>query len=256
MSVAGTVSGNRITQAATLRWQDVPLTPLIPRALRGLPLCAGNDATLAGLAEARRGSAIGAAAVLYLAVEVGIGGVLVVDGNPVAGARGEGGEFGHMPFGDEALRCPCGARGCWDLEVDGRAMARSLGRRAPANPLAFAAGVIAAAGNSGAAEGAAVAAAARALGKGTGALVNALDPDLVVYGGLAPELRDASRPAFDAAFTEALMQHRRTQSPPIATSALGPDAALAGAAERAFDLVLTPPLLAGRTPRVGRAGKR
>ena len=82
---------------------------------------------------------------LYLAVEVGIGGVLVVDGHPFVGAQGEGGEFGHMPFGTDGLACPCGASGCWDLEVDGRALARALGRRAPADPRAFAARVIAAA---------------------------------------------------------------------------------------------------------------
>lgn len=84
----------------------------------------GNDATLAGVAEARRGAASSAGTVLYLTIEVGVGGVLVDHGRPMVGATGAGGEFGHVPFGDPSLDYPCGARGCWDLEVDGRAMAR------------------------------------------------------------------------------------------------------------------------------------
>jgi len=244
VSVTGTVSGTTLVQAATFRWGEVDLRPLVPRALRGIPLAAGNDATLAGLAEARRGAATGVGIVLYLAVEVGIGGVLVVDGRPLTGSRGEGGEFGHMPFGDPEIRCPCGATGCWDLEVDGRALARLLGRRTPADPRGFAGRVLAAARAGSGPEAGAGRAAATALGRGTGALVNALDPELVVYGGLAPELHRTARPQLDTAFRDALMEHRRRQPPPLADTALGEDAALLGAAEQAFDLVLAPGLVA------------
>jgi predicted NBD/HSP70 family sugar kinase len=170
--------------------------------------------------------------------------VLVVDGQPFTGAQGEGGEFGHMPFGSPELRCPCGATGCWDLEVDGRALARALGRRVPNDPRGYAARVLAAASAGGAEEAAAVRTIAAALGRGTGALVNALDPDLVVYGGLAPDIHRVAPAALEAGFRDALMEHRRQQPPPIAASALGEDASLLGAAEQAFDLVLTPGLLA------------
>jgi len=113
-------------------------------------------------------------------------------------------------------------------------------------------GVIAAARAGDPAESAAVDVVTRALGRGTGALVNALDPDLVVYGGLAPDLRAAAHPAHDAAFHDALMRHRRDDPPPIVASALGPDASLLGAAERGFDLVLTASLL-GHSKRAGAA---
>jgi predicted NBD/HSP70 family sugar kinase len=186
---------------------------------------------------------VGASVVLYLAVEVGIGGVVVVDGQPLVGALGEGGEFGHMPLGSLGLRCPCGATGCWDVEVDGRALARALGQRAPVSPRAYAARVIEAAERGAAAESAAVEAVARTLGRGTGALVNALDPDLVVYGGLAPALRVAADDVLESAYRDALMRHRRANPPPIVPSAIEPDGALLGAAELAFDLVLTPSLL-------------
>ena len=242
VSVAGTVVGAQLVEAATLRWRDVDLRAVMPDSLRGAPFVAGNDATLAGLAEVRRGAAAGASFVLYLAVEVGIGGVLLVDGRPLVGALGEAGEFGHMPFGDPALRCPCGARGCWDLEVDGRALARRLGRRAPRDPRSFAERTIEAARSGSSAELAAVEGVARALGRGAGAIVNALDPSLVVVGGLATDLLEIAPAAVDASYTSALMRHRRSGPPPVAPGIVA-GASLVGAAEAAFDAILTPALL-------------
>lgn len=233
--VAGTVSGTTVVQASGMGWRDVSLEPLKPA---GIPLLVGNDASLAGLAEARRGAGAGSRVVLHLTVEVGVGGILVVDGRPVDGATGAGGEFGHMPFGDPARACPCGARGCWDLEVDGRAMSRALHRPAPRDPRTAAEEIIAAASSDPAAR-AAVAAAAHALGRGMGALVNALDPDAVTLSGLAHHLIETAPAALDEGYTAALMRYRRAAPPPVLPSALGPGGPLAGAADAAFDVLLT-----------------
>ena len=242
VSVAGTVVGERLVEAATLRWRDLDLARVLPGSLQGVPFVAGNDATLAGLAEARRGVAAGVPVVVYLSVEVGIGGVLLVGGRPLLGALGEAGEFGHMPFGDPALRCPCGARGCWDLEVDGRALARALGRRAPADPRRFAERTLAAARAGASREQSAVDGVAYALGRGTGAVVNALDPSLVVVGALAAEVLALAPTKVRAGYEAALMRHRRADPPAVVPGAVA-DASLVGAAEAAFDAILTPELL-------------
>ncbi len=42
---------------------------------------------------------------LHLIVAQGIGGTLVVNGEPIAGAHGAAGEYGHMPFADPAVWC-------------------------------------------------------------------------------------------------------------------------------------------------------
>lgn len=231
--VAGTVSGTTVVQASGMGWRDVSLEALKPA---GIPLLVGNDASLAGLAEARRGAGAGSRVVLHLTVEVGVGGVLVVDGRPVDGATGAGGEFGHMPFGDPALECPCGARGCWDLEVDGRAMSRALHRPPPRDPRTAAAEILA---SSSPEAREAVAGAARALGRGMGALVNALDPDVVTLSGLATDLAAAAPEALSGAYTAALMRYRRADPPPVRPSTLGPRGPLAGGADAAFDVLLT-----------------
>uniref|UniRef100_UPI001C5DF1B0 ROK family transcriptional regulator n=1 Tax=Pseudonocardia nigra TaxID=1921578 RepID=UPI001C5DF1B0 len=171
IAVAATVQRGRVVQAASLGWGPVDLGPLTAGV--GVPMVVDNDATLAGVAEARGGAAAGAATALHITVEVGIGGTLVVDGRPLRGATGAGGEFGHLPLGDRGLRCPCGALGCWDLTVDGRALARHLGDAPPRDPRTYARAVLA---RPDAAARAAVDAAAASLGAGVAGLVNALAP--------------------------------------------------------------------------------
>ena len=237
VAVPATVQGDRVVQASNLGWRDVSLDPLRPHP--SLPLLVGNDASLGGVAEARRGAAAHAGVVLHLTVEVGVGGVLVAGGQAVTGATGAGGEFGHLPFGDPARRCPCGARGCWDLEVDGRAMARTLARRAPRNPRSAGERILADAAGGDPAAAAAVRTATAAFGRGVAALVNALDPDLVTISGLAIGLAGQAPATLDRAYHDALMRFRRRDPPPLVASALGGDGILTGAAEVAFDTVLS-----------------
>ncbi|WP_083982723.1 ROK family transcriptional regulator [Actinomadura hibisca] len=236
VAAAATVQRGGVVQASTLGWGKVDLGALA--ADSDLPLLVGNDATLAGVAEARRGAAAGAAAALHVTVEVGVGGVLVVEGRPVSGATGAGGEFGHLPFGDANLRCPCGAKGCWDLAVDGRAIARHLGEPPPDDPRTYAQAAIARAPTHPATADA-VTRAATDLARGLAGLVNALDPDVVTLGGLAQPLRAAAPDAFEAALTDGLMTFRRADPPPVLAAVLGDDGALHGAALTALDDVLT-----------------
>lgn len=243
VSVAGTVSDSRLVQFTTRGWRDVDLRALTARlpARANLPLVLGNDATLAGLAEARTGAARNAGTALHLIVLVGLGGTLVVNGEPVAGFRGAAGEYGHIPFGDPELECPCGARGCWDLTVDGRALARHLGVPAPADPIAFAHRVLR---ERPPGSGAALDAVATSLGRGIAGLVNVHDPAIVTLGGLAPQLRDAAPRAFDTAYRDGLMAFRKSAAPKVRDGMLGEDASLHGAAALALDRITSEAALA------------
>jgi predicted NBD/HSP70 family sugar kinase len=235
IAIAGTVQHGRVVHSSALGWEGVDLAGAV--AASGLPLLIGNDATLAGIAEARRGAASAARTCLHLSVMAGIGGVLVVDGAPVTGATGAGGEFGHMPFGDPAVPCPCGARGCWEVAVDGRALARLLGDPAPGDPYRYAAEVIAAAPGDQRAR-AAVADVAGSLARGVAGLVNAHDPEIVTLGGLGPALA-AAPDAFGGPYRRGLMGFRRDAPPPVVTAAYQEDGPLRGAIETALDLVLS-----------------
>jgi predicted NBD/HSP70 family sugar kinase len=253
VAVPGTVRGHGVVQASNLRWHDVSLEALRPTP--STPLLVGNDASLAGVGESRRGAAVGTPVVLHLTIEVGVGGVLVVDGQAMTGAAGAGGEFGHMPFGDPSRRCLCGAHGCWDLEVDGRAMSRALGRPAPRDPRSAANRILAEAAGGDPAAGHAVEVVASAFGRGVAALVNALDPNLVTLSGLALGLAAAAPRPLRRSYRDGLMRFRRAQPPALLPSALGADGTLVGAAEVAFDAVLSDAGLAAWSAAGGDGGR-
>jgi predicted NBD/HSP70 family sugar kinase len=236
VSVAGTVQNGSVVHSAALGWRAVGLGGIA--TLSGLPVLIGNDAALAGTAEARSGAASAATTALHLTVMAGVGGALVVGGEPQTGATGAGGEFGHLPFGDPAIPCPCGARGCWDMEVDGRALARLLGDPDPGDPYRYAVEAIAAAPGDPAVQ-AAVAHAASSLGRGAAGLVNAHDPEIVTLGGLGPQLVAGAPEAFEDSYRQGLMSYRRELPPPVVTAAYHQDGALRGAIELALDLVLS-----------------
>jgi predicted NBD/HSP70 family sugar kinase len=240
VSVTGTVSDSELVQFTPRGWHNIDLTVLMSQlpSHADLPLLIGNDATLAGLAEARSGAAYGASTALHLIVVVGLGGVLVVDGEPVVGARGAAGEYGHIPFGDRSVECPCGARGCWDLAIDGRALARHLNDPEPADSFAYAVEVL---------QrrpivpktAAAIDAVATSLGSGIAGLVNLHDPEIVTLGGLAPLIRDAAPDAFDSAYHDGLMTFRKSAAPPVRSGQLGAAAPLYGAAALGLDRITT-----------------
>jgi predicted NBD/HSP70 family sugar kinase len=231
VSVPGVVRGHELLEATGLGWRDLDLAPIWPRA--ELLRC-DNDATLAALAEARRGAATSARLGLYLLIDAGLGGALVDRGEVVTGAHAIGGEFGHMPFGDPAIACTCGAHGCWGTAVDGTALARLLGARRPREPVSYARRVVARAAAGGSDERQAVGVVAGVLGRGLAGLVNALDPDLVTLGGVAAELLAVAPDDLQAAYTGGLMAFRRAAPAPVGPARLGPTGSLVGAAEQVW----------------------
>jgi predicted NBD/HSP70 family sugar kinase len=245
VSVPGTVRDSRLAQAANLGWHEIDLSVLWPRDRGGRPFLAGNDATFAAVAEARRGSAADAASVLHLFMEAGLGGAVIEDGMLVLGATGTAGEFGHMPFGDPARPCRCGARGCWNTVIEGAALARALNQPVPADEVSYSRQVFAAAraslapGSPHLAELDAVRAVARSIGTGTAGLANAIDPSIVTLGGLGRDLLDIAGDHVYPAYLAGLMQFRRASPPPLLPARFGDDAPLIGAIEEAFSAILT-----------------
>ena len=239
VSVPGTVVGSQLVYAPNLGWHEVDLSGLWPHYHPELPLIAGNDATCAAVAESRHGAGTGAGTMLYLPVDAGVGGAVVENDRVVAGATGAAGEFGHMPFGDPAVRCRCGAMGCWNTTLDGEALARVLGQPVPADEVSFTRRLLAAArGREPVAVGA-VHGLARSLGRGAAGLVNALDPHLVAVGGLGRELLEVAGGHATAAYHDGLMAFRTLPPPPLVTAHLAEDGSLLGAAELCFDRILT-----------------
>ena len=244
VAVPSPLSGGAMVQPTLSDWQDVDVAAFLgvltaEAAGATGPVLAGNDATLAGLAEARRGVLRGVSVALHLHVATGIGGVLLAGGRPVTGARGAAGEFGHMPLAGGSDPCRCGSKGCWELDAGARGLLRAAGLGEQGDRMVQATLVIAAAADDpGCAR--ALARVAGALGRGIGALVNAQDPEVVGLSGLAAEVYQAAPDAVRTAYLAALMRFRRPQPPALLPSTLGDLGTLTGASELVFDAFLTP----------------
>ena len=119
----GTVDHGRgiVFNAPNLGWQDVPLGPRLEAAL-GLPVTVDNDVNVGATGEHVHGAAKGALHVAAIFVGTGIGGALIVDGQMHTGFRGAAGEFGHMIVQPNGRKCPCGRRGCVEAYASKTAM--------------------------------------------------------------------------------------------------------------------------------------
>ncbi|WP_103341471.1 ROK family transcriptional regulator [Amycolatopsis sp. CA-126428] len=247
VAMPGPVAEHLLAQMTMLGWHDLPIARIAPDP--DLPVVMGNDATMAAVAEARLHSPH-PYTLLHVVVEVGVGGAFIVDGRPTPSARGLHGEFGHLPFGDPAAACPCGARGCWTVAFDAPAIARRTHVPAEPDPRAWLHRLYTDPAPTPEIRATRLALAVD-LGRGLAGLINALDPDLITLGGLAAHLRDAATDEFDRAVHDGLMIVHRDPPPRIVTALSGADAALIGVGLSAFDRVLDAEMLArwaSRTP--------
>lgn len=242
VAVAGIVrrSDGLVRLAPNLGWTDVPLGHHLAAAFgRDVPMAIANEADLGGLAEHRRGAAIGEADVVYIAAEVGVGGSVTVAGHPLIGAAGYAGEVGHMIVNPAGSACACGSIGCWETEIGERALLVNAGR--PATGGRGAVDELIAACHAG--EPAAVASVARVgewLGIGVASLVNVFNPTLVVLGGVLGRIHPFVARQLESALDRRSLAAAR-ELVRVAPAALGLNAPIIGAAELAFEPMLTDP---------------
>lgn len=156
-------------------------------AALGRPVALANDADCFALSEASDGAGAGAASVWGLILGTGVGSGIVIDGRLLGGPNAIAGEWGHnpLPWPTDAERdgpaCYCGRKGCIETFLSGPGFAADHLRRT-AEALTPAAIVAAAeAGDVGAA--ASLARYILRLARATAAVINILDPEVIVLGG-------------------------------------------------------------------------
>ncbi|WP_035738617.1 ROK family protein [Glycomyces arizonensis] len=244
IAIAGPIWDGRWLHISHLGWDAVDLDEHLGDAW---PTVIGNDARLAGLAEARRGALRGTGTAMHFHIDFDIGGTLLLAGDSQGGAHNIAGEFGHMPLTGSPLRCMCGALGCWSLDVGTNALMRRFGK-APGYGAGRELGreVLRRAEEGDAKAAKAVDDNAAALGRGLGALANALDPEAISLSGLGVDLIRLRRSLIEETCEAGLMAFRRSEAPPIVAGTVGEIGPLRGAAEIAFDEVLTPEWLGSR----------
>ena len=259
VAVVGTVRRDDgfVRMAPNLGWQDVPLGDRLADALgTKYPVAVANEADLGALAEQRRGAAVGLDHVLFISGEVGVGGGLIVGGRPLTGAAGYGGEVGHMPINPTGAVCRCGSVGCWETEVGERALLLLAGHP-PGGGRAEVDAVLREAVAGAPAALSALDNIGRWLGVGLATLVNVLNPELIVLGGLTGRIHPFAGRSLRSELDRLALQASR-ELVKVVPSELGVDAPLLGAAELAFEPLLEDPIgvMLARGKRVSRARRR
>ncbi|MFM9847472.1 MAG: ROK family protein [Hyphomicrobiaceae bacterium] len=153
----------------------------------GRAVSLANDANCFALSEAVDGAGAGARLVFGVILGTGCGGGLVHERRVLDGPLGIGGEWGHNPLpwatADEypGPLCWCGRHGCMETWVSGPAIAADHARVTGAS-LAPEDIVVQAQGGDRAAQATLDRHASR-LARGLAAIVNVIDPDVIVLGG-------------------------------------------------------------------------
>ena len=150
------------------------------------PVRLANDANCFALSEATDGAGAGADVVFGVILGTGCGGGIVVHGRVLTGPNGLTGEWGHNPLpaprDDErpGPRCYCGKQGCLEVFLSGPALAREYahagGERIDASEIAARADTEPLADRI-------LARYEERLARALTAVINVLDPDVIVLGG-------------------------------------------------------------------------
>ncbi|WP_414673078.1 ROK family protein [Kribbella sp.] len=226
ISAAGVVdvgAGKVLTATSSIGgWGGTPLAEVVSGRL-GLPVRVIGDGNAFGIGLSVE---YGVPDLLALVAGTGIGGSLILDGEPVLGAHHAGGHFGHVVAGEAAgMPCPCGRIGHLEAVASGYGIlawyhahggdpevttTRELTRRT--DELAEQA----------------VRTGGTALGAAAAGLVNAIDPQLVVVAGSVARAGEVWESALRTAYRDGLIP--AVAETPLEVSGGGAETALRGAA--------------------------
>jgi glucokinase len=224
------VETTEIENAATLPWfSGIGLVERLRREL-GVAVTIDNDAVVAAIGE------YGALAelpgrLLLVTLGTGVGGSLLIDGQPFRGPGGRHPEVGHLLVFENDAACYCGLSGCWEPRAARVALQAALLRELGPD----------ASQRDALADGArhySTSATVRGIfhrygsdvGRGLAVLNTAYLPELIVIGGSA----GAYLPLFAAGIDEAMTQQTAYATRvPIVQASLGTMAGAVGAASMA-----------------------
>ncbi|MDA3893920.1 MAG: ROK family transcriptional regulator [Salinivirgaceae bacterium] len=113
--------------------ENKPLSKAFEETFK-LPVFIENDTKARTLAEMRFGAAKNHENALVLQVDWGLGLGMILNGKLYKGNSGFAGEFGHMPINPEGELCNCGKIGCIETMASGRALVRLAQETLSRNP--------------------------------------------------------------------------------------------------------------------------
>lgn len=108
--------------ANNLGFENVPAVELFHKFIPDIPVYLENDANCAALGEALAGCGKGKKSFVAVTLGTGVGSGYIYDGKVMSGCNEAGGEFGHMVIKFDGEMCNCGRRGCWERYASATAL--------------------------------------------------------------------------------------------------------------------------------------
>lgn len=225
-------------------WVNVALGPRLQNLL-DIPVFVENDVNAGTYGEATVGAARGYRSVVGIFPGTGIGGGIILNGGLLRGAHNAGGEVGHMVVMIDGPQCGCGRRGCIEALASRTAIERDILGEIRGERESIITSMVDFDAEEKITSGVLKAAldakdplvhdilgrAAYHLGVFTAGLINALDPECVVYGGgLIEACGDFLLPIIRSTTYRFLIRPVEPEQLPVVEAALGDNAVLLGAA--------------------------
>lgn len=238
--------------APNLGWTNTPLRKLLQESFPA-PVFVANEANMAALGEHYFGVARTFDEVLYISAGVGLGGGIVHHGSLFSGVTGVGAEFGHMTMDPDGELCGCGNRGCWETQVSQKALFQYVraaiqnGQSSSLNEIGGEQGnqltvtmIVSAAEAGDAVAIQALHMLGHYLGIGIASLVNALNPDLVVIGGILSLADEFILPAIKQELHNRALEWNR-EATQVVIAKHGLDSCVLGGVALVYQAILAKP---------------
>lgn len=200
--------------APNLGWKNVPVQDILTARL-GLPVCVDNNVRAMALGEAMFGAAQNVRSLAFVYARIGVGAGFVVRGQLYRGNAAGAGEIGHttiMP--NNGQMCRCGNRGCLEPLVSEPGIIDLAVQQARQNPHSLLNGnnitledVFKAARAGDLALQSMLAERARYMGIALANLVNILNPELILLGGIFYQGQDLLLPTVEATMRARAFAH-------------------------------------------------
>jgi glucokinase-like ROK family protein len=238
--------------APNLKWRSIQLKKLLASEFN-VPIFVDNEANLATYGEFYFGSAYQHPDILFLSAGVGLGGGILHDAKLLRGVNNMAGELGHITMQPDGEVCGCGNKGCWETLVSQRALFRYtraglethkngvLWELTSGNLDELTLDMIVSAARSG--DQVALCSleqVGRYLGIGIASLINSLNPELVVFGGIMSCAWEFLEPAVTSEInTRALFWNRENTNVVLAKH--GIDACVMGGVATVYQTIIAQP---------------
>ncbi len=231
--------------APNLGWYNTPIKDILAEQLK-LPVCVDNNVRAMALGEALFGVAQQVRVLAFVYARIGVGAGLVVDGQLYRGSQAGAGEIGHtIVIPDGGAICRCGNTGCLESVISEPAiihLAQELARQNPTGPLATRLGqadeptleqVFEAARAGDRPIQAMLTEKAHYMGIALANLVNTLNPELILVGGMLAQGQDLLLPTIESTMRQYAFANLG-QSVRLQTTGFGKNAGVIGAAALAL----------------------